>query len=96
MYKILFLLFCAFLSVLDPETSLASAPEISAVEAEAALSSAIPRPSYKKYRGNSRSKRRRMGPFRRWKARRKAQRKRKAKVTAPKGVITVDPPTRNN
>lgn len=98
MYKILFILFCAFLSLLEPQSAAAtSSSDIALTEAgEAALSRAIPRPTYKKYRGNSRSKRKRLGPFRRWAAYRKAKRKRKAKATAPrKGVISVDPPTRN-
>ncbi|GAB3239201.1 hypothetical protein GCM10027346_32260 [Hymenobacter seoulensis] len=35
------------------------------------------RPNYKAYRGNSRHKMKKLGPYRRWKLRRKAQHKRR-------------------
>lgn len=81
--------------LLEPETTLAAAgPEAALTEAATAETdaTAIPRPNYKRYRGNSRSKKRRLGFFRRRAARRKAARKAKQRATAPKGRIQVDAP----
>ncbi|MBC6699906.1 hypothetical protein [Hymenobacter sp. BT190] len=96
MSKIVLLLLCALLVLLEPETMLAAAgPEAPLTEsavADAATETAIPRPNYKRYRGNSRTRKRRLGFFRRRAARRKAMRKNKQKATAPKGRIQVDAP----
>ncbi|MBC6991915.1 MULTISPECIES: hypothetical protein [Hymenobacter] len=89
MYKLLLLFFCVFLLLLEAQPAQAAASEGASIEAESLLRPRVPRPNYKRYRGNSRSKHRHLGLFRRWRARRKAQRKAKA----PKGVIKVDAPT---
>ncbi|GGG38853.1 hypothetical protein GCM10011378_13950 [Hymenobacter glacieicola] len=46
------------------------------------------RPNYKAYRGNSRHKMKKLGPFRRWKLRLKAQRKRKRNPSVKVGAPT--------
>ena len=73
MFKTLFLLLLALLVFVDPEMALATATETTAAPSEMATT---PRPNYKRYRGNSRHRARKLGPVRRWKLRRKAQRKR--------------------
>jgi hypothetical protein len=82
--------------LLEPEFTLAAAsPEVARTEAALSETDAvtvIPRPNYKRYRGNSRSRKRRLGFFRRRAARRKAMRKNKQKAAAPKGRIQVDAP----
>ncbi|AII52106.1 hypothetical protein N008_08955 [Hymenobacter sp. APR13] len=82
--------------LLEPETLLAaSGPEAPLTETAVSETDAvtvIPRPNYKRYRGNSRTKKRRLGFFRRRAARRKAMRKGKQRATAPKGRIQVDAP----
>ncbi|TGE21272.1 hypothetical protein E5K00_13340 [Hymenobacter aquaticus] len=92
MYKILLILFCAFLTLLDPQTVLATSAEAGTTSTELVEEAATPRPNYKPYRGNSRHKAKKLGVFRRWKLRRKAMRKRKHKALP---VIKVDKPTRN-
>ncbi|HLK97111.1 MAG TPA: hypothetical protein VK364_05030 [Hymenobacter sp.] len=93
MIRTVFLLLCALLILCEPEYA-AAEPTAAAVDthAEATEASDIPRPNYKRYKGNSRSKKRRLGFFRRRAARRKAMRKRKQQATAPRGVIKVDAP----
>jgi hypothetical protein len=79
MSKILLLLLCAFIMLLDPVAAMAAPAEAAATELATSLDSRIGhRPNYKKYRGNSRHKPRKLGPFRRWKLYRKAKRKRAA------------------
>lgn len=96
MSRIILLLLCALMVLLEPATALAEASfaaaptEVAASETDAVT--VIPRPNYKRYRGNSRSKKRRLGFFRRRAARRKAARKTKQRATAPKGRIQVDAP----
>ncbi|UYZ62322.1 hypothetical protein [Hymenobacter weizhouensis] len=96
MFKILLLLLCGLLTLLDPEMTLAdpaAAPEAS-TEADVIGDQKVPRPNYKRYRGNSRRRRGPFAYFRRRAARRKARRKARHSAPAPrrKGVITVDPP----
>jgi hypothetical protein len=97
MSRIILLLLCAFMVLLEPETVLAAAaPEAPLTESAVSATDAvtlIPRPNYKRYRGNSRSKKRRLGFFRRRAARRKAMRKGRQRAAAPKGRIQVDAPT---
>ena len=92
MYKIVVLFFLAFFLLLSPEA--APAENISEVTIETVSTGypKVPRPNYKKYRGNSRSKHKRLGYFRRRAARRRAMRKRKNAVPVRKGVISVDEP----
>ncbi|TGE12613.1 hypothetical protein [Hymenobacter elongatus] len=92
MYKLLLSLLLVILTLADPGPAFAE-PEISsAATTEASVEAgSVPRPNYKRYKG--RKKHRKPGFFRRWAARRKA--KRKMKAAPRKGVITVDPPTRN-
>jgi hypothetical protein len=91
MYKLILLLLCAFLTLADPGSAVAA--EASTATTEATVDAkAIPRPNYKRYKG--RKKHRKPGFFKRWAARRKAKRKVKVE-SSRKGVITVDPPTRN-
>lgn len=88
----LLLLLCGSLLVLAPsETALAdTASSTSTAETELAADGSIPRPRYKRYRGNSRRSYRR-NIFRRMRA------KKARKKPAPRrGVITVEPPVRNN
>lgn len=84
---------CVLIALLEP-LAVQATPEAESIALVGATeSSAIPRPNYKRYKGNSRSKKRKLGFFRRRAARRKAMRKQKQKVVAPKGVIKVDTPT---
>lgn len=100
MFKLLLLLLCGILTILEPETALA-ATEPAATEASAETATTlgtgdqkVPRPNYKRYRGNSRRRRGPFAYFRRRAARRKARRKARHSAPAPRrrGVITVDPP----
>ncbi|QNH62419.1 hypothetical protein [Hymenobacter sediminicola] len=93
MTRIILLLMCVLMALLEPETAHATPNTETTALAGATESEAIPRPNYKRYKGNSRTKKHKMGFFRKRAARRKAMRKRRQKVTAPKGVIRVDKPT---
>jgi len=93
MIRTVFLLLCALLMLCEP--GYAAEPTATLVvdtHAEATEATDIPRPNYKRYKGNSRSKKRRLGFFRRRAARRKAMRKSKQQATTPRGVIRVDAP----
>jgi hypothetical protein len=80
MSKILLLFFCALMLLLEPMVAVATPREATSTEAAASSSSRIGhRPNYKKYRGNSRHKPRKLGVFRRWKLYRKAKKKRVAR-----------------
>jgi hypothetical protein len=92
MYKIVLLFFCALFLLLDVEPVQAREVDDAAVEAESSAYPKVPRPNYKRYRGNSRSKSKRLGLFRRRAARRKAKRKQTAKPAPRRGVISVDEP----
>lgn len=91
MYKIIVLFFLALLLLVSPEAAPAESVSEAAVETVGSYPK-VPRPNYKKYRGNSRSKHKRLGYFRRRAARRRAMRKRKNAVPVRKGVISVDEP----
>ncbi|SHI39582.1 hypothetical protein SAMN02745146_0754 [Hymenobacter daecheongensis DSM 21074] len=96
MTKFILLLLCALLVLADPTAALAE-PAAAAPEAltETLAYPRVPRPVYKRYRGNSRNKHRKPGFFRRMKLRRQARRK-QSMNTAPRkrqGVIKVDAPT---
>jgi hypothetical protein len=92
MYKIILILFCALLTLLDPQATQATPSDSSGARSELADNFVMPRPSYKAYRGNSRHKAKKLGVFRRWALRRKAMRKRKRKAIPS---IRVEKPTRN-
>ena len=102
MRKLLLLLLCGLLTIVEPEMVLAASytePAATETPAEAATSlgsvdQKVPRPNYKRYRGNSRRRRGPFAYFRRRAARRKARRKARHSAPAPRrrGVITVDPP----
>ena len=92
MYKIILLFFCAIFFLLDVEPGQAKEASSATVEAESSAYPKVPRPNYKRYRGNSRSRRKRLGFFRRRAARRKARRNHVAKPAPRKGVISVDEP----
>ncbi|PJJ48319.1 hypothetical protein [Hymenobacter chitinivorans] len=92
MYKLLLLLLCAVLCLGEPGTAMAESEASVAITEGAVAARPIPRPNYKRYKG--RKKHRKPGLFRRWAARRKAKRKVKTE-SSRRGVITVDPPTRN-
>lgn len=89
MPKLVFLLLLALLMVVSPEMS--SAEATASPEAATLGPPKVHRPNYKRYRGNSRSKKRRRGLFKRWSARRKAKRQQKA-APPRRGVIRVDAP----
>jgi hypothetical protein len=94
MSKILLLFLCALMLLLEPVAAVAAPSEATATEAAAGVLSRIGhRPNYKKYRGNSRHKPRKLGAFRRWALWRKAKKKR-----ASKGLpsIKVGKPVRVN
>ncbi|UYZ58252.1 hypothetical protein [Hymenobacter latericus] len=98
MNKLFLLLLCLIFAFADPVLALAE-PAAPAATTEAVLEAEIadapprvPRPSYKRYKGNSRRKYRR-NIFRRWSAKRRA--KHKARTAPRRGVITVEPPVRN-
>lgn len=79
MSKILLLLLCALMLLLEPAAALASPAETATTEMASSVAMRIGhRPNYKKYRGNSRHKAKKLGVFRRWKLYRKAKRKRAA------------------
>ncbi|WP_400192950.1 hypothetical protein [Hymenobacter sp. B81] len=98
MRKYLLLLLCALL-LMDPSAvlaePLAAEAATEAMEAVAAVAAPprVPRPSYKKYKGNSRRKYRR-NVFRRLSAKKKAKKKAQA-APRRRGIITVEPPVRN-
>ncbi|AYA37864.1 hypothetical protein D3Y59_12910 [Hymenobacter oligotrophus] len=97
MNKLLLLLLCLIFAFADPALALAEPSAPAATEAvlgpeTVATPPRVPRPSYKRYKGNSRRKYRR-NIFRRWSAKRRA--KQKAKTAPRRGVITVEPPVRN-
>ncbi|MCB2406454.1 hypothetical protein [Hymenobacter lucidus] len=94
MYKIVLILLCAFMTLLDPQAAQATSADTFAATTEVNDAAAgAPRPNYKVYRGNSRHKAKKLGVFRRWKLRRKAMRKRKLHKVTP--TIKVEKPTRN-
>ncbi|GAB2944312.1 hypothetical protein GCM10027048_06350 [Hymenobacter coalescens] len=75
------------MSVLDADAVPAELETGAAAPVEAAtVSQKVPRPRYKRYARRRRNR----------KARRKARRERRGKAPVRKGVITVDPPIRNN
>lgn len=97
MLRILLLWCCALLALLEPAAAVAEAPTAATTAATSTSTTTaaehmglppIHRPRYKRYKGNSRTKKHRMGPLRRWKARRKA----KKKASSRRGVIKVDVP----
>lgn len=92
MPRLLLLLLCALLAF--PESTLAAPASAPVADSELTLESTagIPRPRYKKYRGNSRRKYRR-NVFRRMAAKR--QTKKTNSTPRRRGVITVEPPVRN-
>jgi hypothetical protein len=92
MYKTVVLLFLAFLLLLSPEAVRSESISEAATEALSVSYPKVPRPNYKKYRGNSRGKKKRLGYFRRRAARRRAMRKRQNAVPVRRGVISVDEP----
>jgi hypothetical protein len=94
MIKFLLFLLCAFLLLGEPAAARAEAAE-GATLTETLAYPRVPRPVYKRYRGNSRSKHRKPGFFRRMKLRRQAKRKLAAPHAPRKaqGVIKVDAPT---
>ena len=98
MSKILLLFLCALMLLLEPAAALASpAAETAATTTEmvASISSRIGhRPNYKKYRGNSRHKPKKLGVFRRWKLYRKAKHKRAARAAKGHPSIKVGKPVR--
>jgi hypothetical protein len=91
MYKLLLLLLGICLAILNTEGALAAAAASPAttIEASADAAAGISPPRYKYYRHKAKSR----------KAKRRARRERKSGgllKKRPKGVITVEPPTRNN
>ncbi|MBX0291724.1 hypothetical protein K3G63_14835 [Hymenobacter sp. HSC-4F20] len=96
MFKTILLLLLAFLMFLEPEPARAETGSSASVNTEMVVSTPFirrsykrGRPNYKPYRGNSRHKMKKLGPLRRWKLRRKAQRKRKQLTPSVKvGVPT--------
>ncbi|WP_139925214.1 hypothetical protein [Hymenobacter sp. DG01] len=98
MFKTILLLFLAFLMFLEPEAARAEAESSPSVGTEMVESTPLfrrtykrGRPNYKRYRGNSRHKMKKLGPFRRWKLRLKAQKKRKQRTPS----VQVGAPTRS-
>ena len=98
MPKLLLILLLAFLMLVEPGQVAAESASVALAETALLLSPPkVPRPVYKRYKGNSRSKKKRLGVFRRWAAYRKAKRKNKGVPTrkaapAKRGVIKVDAP----
>jgi hypothetical protein len=92
MYKTIILLLLTFFLFSSPDAAPAGNISDAAIEAMNSSYPKVPRPNYKRYRGNSRSKHKRLGFFRRRAARRRAMRKRKNAVPVRKGVISVDEP----
>jgi hypothetical protein len=92
MYKIVLLFLCTLFMLFEPDAVQAEEASLTTTEAESSLYPKVPRPNYKRYRGNSRTKKKKFGYFRRRAARRKAMRKRRATPAPRKGVISVDEP----
>jgi hypothetical protein len=96
MTKLILLLLCAVLVLLEPATALAESAGSTEALTETVAYPKVPRPVYKRYRGNSRSKHRKPGVFKRMALRRKAKRKQAANYapakSKAKGVIQVDAP----
>ncbi|SNR51088.1 MULTISPECIES: hypothetical protein [Hymenobacter] len=80
MSKTLLILFCFLLFLAEVPTAVAESGSTSA-PAETALNFRVPRPNFKKYRGNSRHKPHKLGPLKRWRLRRKAASKRRNRTT---------------
>jgi|GEM_PF-2154422 len=94
MTKFILLLLCAFLVLIEPAPALAESGGSAEAPTEMLAYPRVPRPVYKRYKGNSRSKHRKPGFFRRRKLRRQARRKQATnyKPGKAKGVIKVDAP----
>ncbi|AHJ95654.1 hypothetical protein Hsw_0059 [Hymenobacter swuensis DY53] len=91
MFKTLLLLFLAFLMLLEPEAVLAYASGTASVAGtEMAAGTSLfrrnakrGRPNYKPYRGNSRHKMKKLGVYKRWRLRVKAQKKKRSRGLTP-------------
>lgn len=91
MFKTLLLLFLAFTMLLEPEVVLAHASEaagLAGTEMVAGTSlfrrnAKRGRPNYKPYRGNSRHKMKKLGVYKRWRLRVKAQKKKRSHGLSP-------------
>jgi hypothetical protein len=75
MSKIVLMVFCALMVFSDVQPVLANPPGISLFRAKARPTEASHAPNYSKYRGNSRHKPHKLGVYKRWRLRSKAQRK---------------------
>ncbi|WP_426489911.1 hypothetical protein [Hymenobacter sp. 102] len=90
MFKTLLLLLLAFVMLLEPEVVLAR-PAASPAGTEMSSSSSLfrksyrrGRPNYKPYRGNSRHKMKKLGVYKRWRLRVKAQKKKRNRTPSVK------------
>ncbi|QJX46654.1 hypothetical protein HMJ29_06760 [Hymenobacter taeanensis] len=82
MSKLLLLFLCALMLLLEPVAAVAAPREAATTEVAASPGSRIGhRPNYKKYRGNSRHRPKKLGVFRRYFLYRKAKKKRAARHT---------------
>ncbi|RYU81026.1 hypothetical protein [Hymenobacter persicinus] len=75
MSKILLLLFCALMIFADTQPVLANPPGVFLFRSKARITEGSHMPNYKKYRGNSRHKARKLGVYKRWRLRCKAKHK---------------------
>jgi len=75
MSKILLLLFCALMIFADAQPVLATPPGMPFFRSKARVSESSHAPNFKKYRGNSRHKPRKLGVYKRWRLRCKAKHK---------------------
>ena len=91
MFKTLLLLLLAFVMLLEPEVVLArTAGAASPASLEMASGASLfrksvkrGRPNYKPYRGNSRHKMKKLGVYKRWRLRVKAQKKKRSRGLSP-------------
>ncbi|RSK42629.1 hypothetical protein [Hymenobacter perfusus] len=91
MFKTLLLLFLAFVMLLEPEAVLAHASGTASAAGTEMVSGASlfrrsakrGRPNYKPYRGNSRHKMKKLGVYKRWRLRVKAQKKKRSRGLSP-------------
>ena len=101
MFKTLLLLLLAFVMLLEPEVVLArtagaaSPAGIGMVSGTALFRRNVKRgrPNYKPYRGNSRHKMKKLGVFKRWRLRVKAQKKKRSHGLSPS--VKVGAPVRS-
>jgi hypothetical protein len=89
MSKIVLLLFCALMIFADAQPVLATSAGMSLFRAKPRPNETSHAPNYKRYRGNSRHKPRKLGVYKRWRLRCKAKHKAHLKAHPRAGRTTL-------